>query len=38
MIAKFTAYYLPVLTKKVKWLNIDEALKEEDLVLIIDEI
>jgi hypothetical protein len=33
---KFTAYYLPVLTKKVKWLEDTEPLKENDLVLIIE--
>jgi hypothetical protein len=36
IMAKFTAYYLPVLTKKVKWLDNDEPLKEEDLVLMIE--
>jgi hypothetical protein len=33
---KFTSYYLPVLTKRVKWLQGDEPLKENDLVLMIE--
>jgi hypothetical protein len=36
MMAKFTKFYMPVLTKKVKWLNDDEPLKENDLVLMIE--
>jgi len=36
LMRKFTAYYLPVLTKKVKWLKETEPLKVDDLVLIIE--
>ena len=33
---KFTAYYLPVLTKKVKWLQETEPIKVDDFVIMIE--
>ena len=36
LMRKFTSFYLPVLTKRVKWLKETEPLKIDDLVLMIE--